>query len=69
MNLKVGEASPPIQSDTGVVMVMVCKRTDAPSTMPSRDDIADNLTRQRLDLIARRYLRDLRRQAFIDVRV
>jgi peptidyl-prolyl cis-trans isomerase SurA len=69
LNLKVGEASEPLQSDTGITLVMVCERQDPPDQMPSRDQIADNLTRQRLDLIARRYLSDLRRQAFIDVRV
>lgn len=69
LNLKVGEASEPLQSDTGITLVMVCDRKDPPEQMPSRDQIAENLTRQRLDLIARRYLSDLRRQAFIDVRV
>ena len=69
INLKVGEASAPIQNDNGITLMMVCQRKDAPSNMPSRDDLADNLTRQRLDLVARRYLRDLRRNAFIDIRV
>lgn len=69
LNLKVGESSEPLQSDSGITLVMVCDRQDPPVQMPSRDDIAENLTRQRLDLIARRYLSDLRRQAFIDVRV
>lgn len=68
MNLKVDEASEPLQNPTGIALVMVCARKDPPVQMPSRDEIADNLTRQRLDLIARRYLGDLRRQAFIDVR-
>ena len=30
---------------------------------------ADTLLRQRLDTVARRYLRDLRRNAYVDVRV
>ena len=67
--LKVGEASAPMRVDPGLLMVMVCVREDAPSNLPSRDDIAENLTRQRLDGLARRYLRDLRRAAFVDVRV
>lgn len=67
--LKADEAAKPMRGDTGVVVVMVCTRKDPPSNLPSRDDIAENLTRQRLDLIARRHLRDLRRAAFIDVRV
>jgi peptidyl-prolyl cis-trans isomerase SurA len=68
-DLKVGEASAPIQTDSGVTLMMVCDRKEAASTMPNREDLGDNLTRQRLDLVARRYLRDLRRQAFIDIRV
>jgi len=67
--LKVGAPSKPVQSDQGFAIVMVCERQEPPSNLPSRDDIMENLTRQRLDLIARRYLRDLRRTAFIDVRV
>lgn len=68
LNLKVGEVSEPLQTDTGITLLMVCARQDPKVDMPSRDEIADQLTRQRLDMIARRYLSDLRRQAFIDVR-
>jgi peptidyl-prolyl cis-trans isomerase SurA len=69
LNLKVGEAAAPLQSESSIALVMVCARKDPPVQMPSREDISENLTRQRLDLIARRYLADLRRQAFIDMRV
>lgn len=68
-DLKVGAPATPVRSDQGFSIVMVCERKEPPSNLPSRDDILENLTRQRLDLIARRYLRDLRRTAFIDVRV
>jgi peptidyl-prolyl cis-trans isomerase SurA len=69
-DLKVGAPSPPVETPgQGVAIMMVCERQEPPSNLPSRDDIMENLTRQRLDLIARRYLRDLRRTAFIDVRV
>lgn len=67
--LKVGEIGAPVETPAGVVMIMVCERQEPKSNLPSRDDISENLTRQRLDLMARRYLRDLRRSAFIDVRV
>ncbi|HEX6978169.1 MAG TPA: peptidylprolyl isomerase [Alphaproteobacteria bacterium] len=68
-NLKVGEVSEPIEVDQGVLVLMVCQREEAQGNMPTRDEIAEGLVRQRLDLLARRYLRDLRRAAFIDVRV
>lgn len=66
--LKVGEPSAPQVTSDGVLILMVCARQEPKSNLPSRDDISDNLTRQRLDLVARRYLRDLRAQAFIDIR-
>ncbi len=37
--------------------------------MPNRDQIVETLVRQRVDTQARRLLRDLRRAAFIDIRV
>jgi peptidyl-prolyl cis-trans isomerase SurA len=68
-SLKANEASKPFRGDPGVLLIMVCSRVEPKSHLPSREDISENLTRQRLDLIARRHLRDLRRAAFIDVRV
>jgi len=44
----------------------------APSNAPtvlSREETAETLMRQRLETLARRYMRDLRRTAFVDVRV
>ena len=46
---------------------MVCERPDTAG--PPRDEIRETLLRERVDLHARRYLRDLRRAAFVDVRV
>ena len=35
----------------------------------TRDEAAESLLKQRLDTVSRRYLRDLRRNAYVDVRV
>ena len=69
--LQVGQTSPPIVQKNGVGVIMMCEKAAAPSapTIPSRDEIAETLLRQRLDTLARRYMRDLRRTAFVDVRV
>ncbi len=68
--LEPGQASQPIVQKNGVGVIMVCEKT-APSapTVPTRDEIAETLMRQRLDTLARRYMRDLRRTAFVDLRV
>jgi peptidyl-prolyl cis-trans isomerase SurA len=69
--LEPGKPSQPIVQKNGVGVIMVCEKAAAPSapTVPSRDEVAETLMRQRLDTLARRYMRDLRRTAFVDVRV
>lgn len=69
--LEVGKPSQPIVQKNGVGVIMVCDKSEANSnsTMPSRDEVAEQLARQRAENLARRYLRDLRRAAFVDVRV
>jgi len=71
LGLEAGQTSPPIVQKNGVGVIMMCEKAAAPSapTVPSRDDIGETLMRQRLDTLARRYMRDLRRTAFVDVRV
>lgn len=70
LGLEAGQASQPIVQKNGVGVLMVCEKA-APSaaTVPTRDSIGDTLMRQRLDTLARRYMRDLRRTAFVDLRV
>jgi peptidyl-prolyl cis-trans isomerase SurA len=67
--LPVAQASAPVPLRGGIGVLMVCARDAAPGSLPSRDDIAENIARQKLDNTARRYLRDLRRLAYVDVRV
>lgn len=67
--LKVGQPSKPVRFPTGVAILMVCERKDGPSNLPSRDEVAKILSNQRADMLSRRYLRDLRRTAFVDLRV
>ncbi len=71
LGLEVGQTSPPIVQKNGVGVIMMCEKAAPPSapTVPSRDEIAETLMRQRLETLARRYMRDLRRTAFVDVRV
>lgn len=66
-----GQITQPLQADAGTVMVlMVCKRDNGePAPLPSKEDIRDRLVQQRLDVQSRRYMRDLRRAAFVDLRV
>jgi peptidyl-prolyl cis-trans isomerase SurA len=68
-DLPVGQPTAPQRFQGGVVVFMVCDRQLPGSTLPSRDAIRQDLADERLNLIQRRHLRDLRNAAFIDVRV
>ena len=67
--LPVGKASTPIRTKEGVAIFMVCSRKEAESNLPSRKQIADRMRAERIDVLARRYLRDLRAAAIVDLRV
>lgn len=67
--LPIGQASEPIVQRNGVGVIMVCAKSNAGGGAVTREEVAQSLLNQRLDAVARRYLRDLRRNAYVDVRV
>jgi len=64
-----GDASPAVRTAEGSVILVLCARDDGAGEAPSRDRIREQLVGERLDMMARRLIRDLRRQAFVDVRI
>jgi peptidyl-prolyl cis-trans isomerase SurA len=70
MTLPIAQPSKPLPLRGGVGVLMVCARDMPPGAGGSdREQVNEMLTRQRAETLARRYLRDLRRTAFVDVRV
>ena len=67
--LKVAEPSQPMPLRGGIGVLMVCDREAGAGALPTHDQMADKLTRDRFENLARRYLRDLRRAAFVEQRV
>jgi peptidyl-prolyl cis-trans isomerase SurA len=65
---KVGEIVPPIRSREGIEMVAICDHKANDPEMPTRDSIEDGLYSQQLSMMSRRHLRDLRRDAVIEMR-
>ena len=67
------KASQPMRMSGGVMVLMVCRRDEpkVPDMSPAaqRERIADRLLNERLAIMARQYLRDVRRAAFIEVRL
>jgi peptidyl-prolyl cis-trans isomerase SurA len=64
--LEVGQASEPVQTGSDMRVLVVCGKKVAEVKEPTPAEIEDFLSNQRLAMMARRYLRDLRRDAIID---
>ena len=70
LRLGIGKPSQPILQKNGVGVIMVCgKSLPRPVAPTTREEVENTLMHQRLDILARRYLRDLRQAAYVDVRV
>ncbi len=67
--LQVGQATRPFGSiEEGVRTLVICGRDEADPTAPTFDQVMNQMTEDRVNLRARRYLRDLRRDAVIEFR-
>ncbi len=67
--IETNKPSRPVRSGDGVVVLMVCGRQGQLSVAEIRDNIEKSLLDKRLNILARRRLRDLRRTAFLDIRI
>ena len=66
-DLPVGEPTEPVRMSDGMAVFMVCDRVEGNAA--DRDEIAEQIRMERLDMLQRRLLRDLRTAAFIDIRL
>ena len=67
--MQVGQATQPFGSlEEGVRTLVMCGRDQAESSAPSYDDVYGQLNEERVNMRARRYLADLRRDAVIEFR-
>ena len=69
--LRPGQATRPIRSVTGyhILMLRDERTVGGANSVPPREQIMNSLGQERLDMLQRRLLRDLRRSAFVDLRV
>jgi peptidyl-prolyl cis-trans isomerase SurA len=67
--MQVGQATQPFGSiEEGVRVLVICGRDEVDPTEPTFDAVYAQLNEERVNLRARRYLRDLRRDAVIEFR-
>jgi peptidyl-prolyl cis-trans isomerase SurA len=67
--MQVGQATQPFGSlEEGVRVLVICGRDQVDPSEPTFDDVYNQLNEERVNMRARRYLRDLRRDAIIEYR-
>jgi peptidyl-prolyl cis-trans isomerase SurA len=67
--MQVGQATQPFGSlEEGVRTLVICGRDEVNASAPTYDQIYQQLNEDRVNLRAKRYLRDLRRDAVIEFR-
>jgi len=68
--LDIGQLSQPLDMPNSRRFFTVCGRHEEQANgLPSYDDIKRRMENEQLENLARRYLRDLRRNAYVDVRI
>lgn len=67
--LKIGVASKPFKTSNGIAIMSVCQRLLPKSIVPSRETVALKLQGEKLEKLAKKYLYDLRQNAFIEIKI
>ncbi len=67
--LRVGEVSEPFATPEGIRLLMLCEKIEKPLPLPEEGWVRDQLMQEKLSLAAAKFMRNLRRQAFVDVRL
>ena len=66
--LNVDQTTEPIRVAEGFFLATLCARKAPPGAMPTAEDVRNRLGNNRFNLLIRRYMRDLRQTAFVDIR-
>jgi peptidyl-prolyl cis-trans isomerase SurA len=61
--------SQPVRTARGIHLLMICDKIQPDSNLPNRDQIRSSLLLRQVDQVKRQYIRDLLRDAFIDIRI
>lgn len=66
--LKVGQVSDPIRTNAGLHLIALCGKHLAGVDLPTSEQVEAQIVEQKLGMISKRYLRDLRSSATIETR-
>ena len=66
--MSVGQVSKPIRTEVGLHLILLCDKKVVGAEVPTPEQVEQRLRNQQLAMLARRYMRDLRTSATIEVR-
>ena len=66
-DIQAGSSTPPLTTDKGAAILFVCNRTEGGDI--DRDSIMRSIGTEKMELLSRRLLRDMRRSAYLDIRI
>lgn len=69
INLRVGDVSEPFAAPDGIHMVQLCERVEMPMQLPPVEEVRQALTMQKIESDAEKLMRNLRRDALIEIRL
>lgn len=67
--IAVGGATEPFATPEGIQVIQLCERIEVPVELTLDESVRERLVQERLELEALKYMRNLRREAFVDVRL
>jgi peptidyl-prolyl cis-trans isomerase SurA len=67
-SLKVDEVSPPIRTEAGLHLLLLCGKRASGGDIPTKQQVEDRLYSQQISMLAQRSLRDLHNSATIETR-
>lgn len=67
-SLRVGDVSEPYATPEGIHLIQLCERVEMPRQLPPAEQVRDKLFRDKIETEATKRMRDLRREALVEVR-
>lgn len=67
-SLNVGEVGVPFATPDGIRFYILCEKVEMPATVKADDKLRDILFREKLELESQKFMRNLRRDIFVEIR-
>lgn len=67
-SLRVGDVSEPYATPEGIHLIQLCERVEMPRQLPPAEQVREKLYRDKVELEVTKRMRDLRREALVEVR-